>query len=342
MGPGDLACSRGLADWLDAQQLSLAFTSYLSGQLFFAGVEPNGYMGLHVTRADRPMGLYADPDRLVLACRTQLWTFGNVLAPGRSDNGADRHYVPRYAFSTGDLDIHDVGVTGDGAVIFCNTLFSCLATPSLTHSFKPIWAPSFISRLAPEDRCHLNGLAMRDGRPAFVTATSRSDMVDGWRTRRSEGGCVIDVASGAVVTEGLSMPHSPRWRNGELWVLNSGTGHLGVVDLNSGAFEPRAFCPGFLRGLAFHGDFALVGLSQPRSGSFTGLQLETTLQARGADPWCGIQVIDLRSGDIVHWLRFLAQVSELFDVCVLPGVRRPYATATTDDAISRLINIEPA
>jgi uncharacterized protein (TIGR03032 family) len=209
---------------------------------------------------------------------------------------------------------------------FVNTLFSCLATLSPTHAFRVFWKPPFISKLAAEDRCHLNGLAMRDGVPAYATATSRSDVVGGWRDRRADGGCVIDVASNAIITEQLSMPHSSRWLDGRLWVLNSGTGHLGTIGPGSGAFEPHAFCPGFLRGLAFHNGHAVVGLSLPRDGTFAGLALEAELKKRDAEPWCGVQIVNLSSGDIVEWIRLEGEVSELFDVAVMPGVRWPIAT----------------
>ena len=184
----------------------------------------------------------------------------------------------------------------DGRIVFVNTLFSCLAMLSPTHSFRVHWKPPFISKLAAEDRCHLNGMAMKDGAPAYVTATSRSDVVNGWRNRSAEGGCIIDVKSNAIVTEKLSMPHSPRWHQGRLWVLNSGTGYLGTVDLDSGAFAPRAFCPGFLRGLALHNGHAIVGLSLPRDGSFSGLALDAELKRRDADPWCGVQIVNLALG----------------------------------------------
>ena len=107
-------------------------------------------------------------------------------------------------------------------MLFVNTLFSCLATTSETHSFAPLWRPPFVSRLAAEDRCHLNGLAMRDGRAAYVTAVSRSDVADGWRDRREGGGVLVDVATGETLLAGLSMPHSPRWHDNRLWLLELG------------------------------------------------------------------------------------------------------------------------
>ena len=229
---------------------------------------------------------------------------------------------------------------GDGRIVFVNSLYSCLATLSPTHAFRVFWKPPFISKLAAEDRCHLNGLAMKDGAPAYVSATSRSDVVDGWRNRRAEGGCIIDVASNALLTEKLSMPHSPRWHDNRLWVLNSGTGHLGTVDLQTGAFSPLVFCPGFLRGLAFHDGHAIVGVSLPRDGSFAGLQLDDELKRRDAEPWCGVQIINLASGDIVEWIKLDGGVSELFDVQVLAGVRWPVATGFLSDDINKQITFE--
>ena len=207
----------------------------------------------------------------------------------------------------------------------------------------PVWRPRFISRLAAEDRCHLNGFAMRDGKPAFVTVVGQSDVADGWREHRRSGGCLIDVDSGEVVVAGLSMPHSPRLHNGRLWMLNSGTGAFGWVDTTAGKFEPVAFCPGYARGLAFAGDFALIGLSMPRDNrSFNGLLLNEELARRGAEPRCAVLVNDLRTGDTVHWVRFSGVVRELYDVAVIPGVRRPSAIGFRTDEIRRVITVGEA
>jgi uncharacterized protein (TIGR03032 family) len=340
LSPAHISCTRGLPDWLLANRVSLAFTSYQTGRLYLAGVDGERHLAIHEVGVGRAMGLWADAQRLVLATAFQVWRFENVLAQGQTMGDADRYYIPRVAHTTGELDIHDVAVLGDGRIVFVNTLYSCLALLSPVYAFRHLWNPSFISKLAAEDRCHLNGLAVRDGQPAFVTATSRSDVVNGWRARRSEGGMVVDVATGAIVTEKLSMPHSPRWHDGRLWVLNSGTGQLGDVDPATGRFAPRVFCPGFLRGLAFHNNHAIVGLSLPRDGSFAGLALDAELKRRDADPWCGLQIVDLASGDIAQWLRIEGAVTELYDVAVLPGVRRPMAASFTGPEINQPLTFE--
>jgi len=181
---------------------------------------------------------------------------------------------------------------------------------------------------------------MRDGRPAYVTAVADSDVADGWRDRRRDGGCVIDVAANEVVLGGLSMPHSPRWYRDRLWLHNSGTGEFGWLDPKAGRFQTVTFLPGYLRGLSFVGDYAVMGLSKPRENrTFTGLALDQALDARKAEARCALQIVDLRSGDTVHWVRIEGVVEELYDVVALPGVKRPMAVGFKTDHIRRVISI---
>ena len=336
--------SRQFNAWLAEQRLSLAFTTYQAGKLFFIGLTPpEGRLSIFERTFNRCMGLCADGDTLWMSSLYQLWRFENALEPGRAHDGYDRLYVPQVGYVTGDLDIHDVAVDGDGRVVFVNTLFSCLATTSERHSFEPIWRPPFVTRLAAEDRCHLNGLAMENGRPRYVTAVSRSDVADGWRDRRTDGGCVIDVESGEIDVSGLSMPHSPRLHQGRLWLLDSGTGFLGTVDTDAGAFEPVAFCPGYTRGLCFSGTFAILGLSKARGNrTFSGLELDKNLAERDGEARCGLVVVDLKSGDAVHWLRIEGVIEELYDVVTLPGAIRPMALGFKTDEIRRTISVGEA
>ncbi len=214
-----------------------------------------------------------------------------------------------------------------------------MATLDDDHNFRPLWRPPWISRLAPEDRCHLNGLALRDGRPRYATAVSRSDVNDGWRDRRRAGGIVIDIETNEIVCEGLSMPHSPRWHRDTLWLINSGTGFFGRVNLDKSEFEPLVFLPGYARGLAFLGGSAVVGLSDRRENrTFQDLELEENLKQRDAETRCGLLVVDLNSFDAPHWLRFGGIVKELYDVGVLPGVVRPMAVGFRTDEVRRYLS----
>lgn len=337
----EINTSRQMLAWLAEQNLSIALTTYQIGKLYFIGLKPDKTLSVFERSFNRCMGLCATANGLYMSSLYQIWRFENIFEPGQQQDGYDRLYVPQVGYTTGDLDIHDMAVDFNGRLVFVNTLFSCLATLSDTHSFKPLWQPPFISKLAAEDRCHLNGLAMRQGQPAYMTAVSQSDVADGWREHRTEGGIVIDVSNNEIVCTGLSMPHSPRWYNDRLWLLNSGTGDFGYVDLSTGRFEPLCFCPGYMRGLSFHGHFALVGLSKPRHNkTFSGLPLDNNLKSRNAEARCGIQIIDLRNGDIVHWLRMEGIVEELYDVVALPNIRRPMALGFKTDEIRRVLSIE--
>lgn len=337
-----ISVSRGFGNWLVRANCSLAFSSYQTGQLFLVGMLPNGQVSFHQQNYVRAMGLHATPQRLYVGSLFQIWRLENVLAPHERANGHfDRLYVPRNAQTTGDIDVHELNVDRAGRVIFVNTKFSCLATMSLTHGFRPLWKPPFISRLAAEDRCHLNGMAMEDGSPAYVTAVSRSDMINGWRDRRHEGGVLIDVRDDRIVTDQLSMPHSPRLTADGIYLLDSGRGQIARVDPKSGAKTDIAFCPGFLRGLAIHNGYAIVTVSLPRDGAFAGLQLQDELKKRDGEPWCGVCIVDLRSGDLVEWIRLDGAIKELFDVTVIPEVRCPMALGVQSTDIQSLISFDP-
>ena len=339
----ELMASRQFTAWLAEQQVSLGFTTYQSGKLFLLGLKPDSRLSVFERTFNRCLGLWSNGQTLWMTSLYQLWRFENMVEPGQHAKDCDRLYVPKVGYVTGDLDIHDVAIDANGRPVFVNTLFGCLATVSDSHSFTPLWKPPFLSKLAAEDRCHLNGLAMEHGQPRYVTAVCQSDVADGWRDRRHDGGCVIDVTTNDILTTGLSMPHSPRVYRDKLWLLNSGTGFFGSVDRQSGRFEPLVFCPGYLRGLSFVGDYAVIGSSLQRENrTFSGLTLDENLKSREAEPRCGLYVIDLRSGDIVHWVRIEGVVRELYDVVVLPHTRRPMALGFKSDEICRTVSIGPA
>ncbi len=332
------------SEWLAAANACVALTTYQAGQLFFIGRKADGGVRAHERIVEQCQGLWTDGQTLWTSGLFMLWRFENTLRPGEATAlGADRKFVPREGRVTGRIDIHDIGmgeIDGVRAPIFVNTLYGCLATISATASFRSLWQPRFLTALVPEDRCHLNGLAMDGAGPAYVSAVSRSDVADGWRERRRDGGIVIDVASGEIVTGGLSMPHSPRLYDGKLWLLNSGTGEFGVIDRATGTFMPICFCPGYARGLAFIGRHAVIGLSRPRrNNTFEGLALDRRLAEKDTVARCGLLIVDIVSGNVVEWLRFEHTIEELYDVAVLPGVRQAEAIGFVADDIQRDISV---
>jgi len=334
--------SRGLFSWLVRQRISLVASANDTGQLFFIGAdEKKGIVFSQAKFSAAAMGLATFSQRLYLATRNQIWRLENALQPGQLANDRfDRLYVPRNSQVTGDFDVHEMAVEDSGRIVVTNTDYSCLATISLTHAFKPIWQPPFISKLAPEDRCHLNGLGLENGKVRVVSLCSRTDIVDGWRHHRADGGVVMDIADNRVLAEGLSMPHSPRLHGGQLWVLNSGSGHLLRIDRATGAREEVVFCPGFLRGLSFAGHFAMMTLSLPKTGRLQGLELGANLEARKAEPWCGLVIVDLRHGGIVEWVRFGPEVPQLFDCAFLENIRCPTALTPGSAEVQDAMTVE--
>ena len=277
-------------------------------------------------------GLVYTDGRLFLGAKYQLWRLDQAPELGKRVHPAvDTAFIPRAAHVIGETDIHELAVDRDGRIVFVSSLYSCLAMVSDTASFRPFWRPSFVSALVPEDRCHLNGLAMQDGLPRYTTAVGRSDTRHGWRDHRAQGGVLIDVANDAIVAENLSAPHSPRvWRDA-VWLLESGRGMLVRIDPVSGRKQDIAFCPGFLRGLTFHGDHAVVTLSCLRPDPTIHYELEDALRAREIVSRCGVMVIDTVRGVIADWLYFEAgHLRDMFDVAVLSGVHCPTLLAGRD------------
>jgi uncharacterized protein (TIGR03032 family) len=319
---------------LDQLGTSLLVTTYQTGKLICARHD-RGTVNTHFRDFNRPMGITAwGADRFALGTRSEVLDYRNFPEVAAKLDPPGRHdacFLPRNRHFTGDIQIHEVAFAR-GELWLVATSFSCLATLDASHSFVPRWTPPFITELQPEDRCHLNGLCVIDDEVRFVTALGETDEPGGWRPGKASGGVVIDVPSGELVLTGISMPHSPRWHQGRLWMLESGRGTIAVADLEAGTWETVAELPGFTRGLAFAGGIALVGLSQIReSSTFGGLPIEERLDER----LCGVWAVDTESGNVAGFLRFEELVQEIFDVAILPGVRYPEIAEEGSDAALR-------
>lgn len=301
--------------------ISLVVSTYQAGKLIVLRAE-EGKINTHFRVFKKPMGLAAERGRLAIGTAYQIWELRNVPAVAQKLEPVGKHdacYLPRNSQITGDIDIHEMAWAGR-ELWFVNTRFSCLCTLDFDHSFVPRWRPNFITALAPEDRCHLNGLGMVNGQPKYVTALGTTDSIRGWRENKACGGVLIDIKTNALLASNLSMPHSPRWYQGRLWVLESGNGSLATVDLASGKVETVAQLPGFTRGLDFWGALAFIGLSQVRETAvFSGIPLTQRLDER----ICGVWVVNIETGQTVAFLKFEEAVQEIFAIQILPGMRFP-------------------
>lgn len=312
---------------------SLLVSTYQAGKLVVLRVK-DGVLNTHYRNFARPMGLDATLKDLAVGTKQDVLFFENVPAaiPRIEPAGPyDACFVPRRSHSTGFIDIHEMAFDGNGTLWIVNTRFCCLATLDADYSFVPRWRPRFLSALAPEDRCHLNGLAMVEGRPRYVTALGETDSPGGWRANKKDGGVLIDIQSDEILCRGLSMPHSPRWYRNQLWILESGKGAIGRVDLRTGKVETICEVPGFTRGLDFIGPYAFIGLSQVReSAVFSGIPVTERAQERS----CGVWVVNIETGQRVGFVRFEGEVREIFAVKALPpGIACPELLEPSDPLV---------
>jgi len=293
-------------------------STYQAGKLVILRPDGNS-INTHFRTFNRPMGMAADRQRLMLGAMMEIAEFRNMPDVAKRLHDPPVHdavYMARRGHITGHIDIHEMAWDADGAIWFINTLFSCLCTLDTKSSFVPRWRPKFVSHYAPEDRCHLNGLAMRNGIARYVTALGETNTHEGWRANKRDGGLIIDVTTNRVITRGLSMPHSPRWYDNRLWVLESGRGALCTVDVKTGERTDVARVPGFCRGLDFVGPVAFIGLSQLRGTTpFTDIPITDD----NSDRLSGVWVVHIGTGKTIAFLKFTGGVQEIFAVQAVPG-----------------------
>ncbi len=314
-------------------QMSLVVSTYQAGKVILIRND-GGVLNTHFRTFGKPMGIAADRAHLTIGGTNTVWYYRNLPAVAEKLTPAGKHdacYLPRRVHVTGDIDIHELAWDGKDELWVVNTRFGCLCTLDADHSFYPRWRPPFLSALAPEDRCHLNGLCLVDGRPKYVTALGETDTPGGWRANKRSGGLLMDIGTNEILVRGLSMPHSPRWYRDRLWFLESGQGSLAVADLARGTWQTVAELPGFTRGLDFYGPLGFIGLSQVRETAvFSGIPLVERLRERT----CGVWIVNIETGDTVGFLRFEAGVQEIFAVQVLPGIRFPELLEWNDERLA--------
>jgi uncharacterized protein (TIGR03032 family) len=331
--------TQNFANILDQLNISLVVSTYQAGKLVVLRADGD-QLNTHFRVFPKPMGIAVNRHKLALGCNDRIWSLRNVPAAAAKLQPTGKHdacYLPQRCHITGNINIHELEWGGQGAVPrmnsgactrrqndselwFVNTNFSCLCTLDQEYSFVPQWRPNFVTALTPEDRCHLNGLAMVNHQPKYVTALGESNTTGGWRENKAYGGILIDVENDEIIARGLSMPHSPRWYNNQLWVLESGLGNISVCDVNTGKLQTLSTLPGFTRGIDFCGSLAFIGLSQVRETAvFSGIPLTEKLNER----ICGVWVVNLETGKTIAFLKFEDAVQEIFAVKVLPDIRFP-------------------
>lgn len=348
--PPPFACqySPQLPELLLQLNCSIALSTYQAGKLVFISPLDEHKLTQLPRTFDKPMGIAFDEtsNRMALACREEVKVFQNSAelaihypkAPGKYD----AMFVPRVTYHTGPIDMHDLSFgetrkeleareaagisfspsTETNGLFAVNTMFNSIVEIDDKYSFRPIWMPPQFDRLVGQDCCHLNGMAMVNGRPKYATAFGVGREYGSWRETLLTSGVLYDIESNEIIADGLGMPHSPRIFSQDpqgLYVLTSATGELVRIDIGDGSKQVISSIGGFVRGMDRVGDYLFVGLSKLRENSSTFAKLPFAKQANRS----GIIVLHIPTMARVGELIYQASVDEIYDVHILQNMLRP-------------------
>ncbi len=314
-----------IPELLSKLNCSIAITTYQAGKLIFISPKDENSLIQLPRTFEKPMGIAQDKenDRLAIATKDEIVILANSPELAAHYPNApkkyDALYMPRATYHTGTLDIHDLSFGQNQRLFAVNTLFSSIVEIDSNYNFTPYWTPPFIDKLVSEDRCHLNGMALQNGLPKYVTAFNQGNVAGSWRENITTTGVLMDVETNETILSNLGMPHSPRIFNNELFVLLSATGELIKVNKESGTYDVITKVEGFVRGMDLHNDYLFIGLSKLRKNSSTFAKLPFADKAQEA----GILVVHLPTGSIAGKITYTSSLDEIYDIKVLADKMRP-------------------
>ena len=359
---------------LKALNISLAVTSYQTHRLIF--IRSDGEtIDTYFKTFQRPMGIYADSNRLTLGTFSQVLEFKRCddllmkIKNGDLDNTdamprkllekdkekmqaliekrkqeleevkkSDTLFLSRAALTTGMINIHDIAWGTEGLWVV-NSTFSCLSTLSTSFSFIAKWKPHFISEIIAEDRCHLNGMALKDGKPKYVTTFNKFNTRDSWTKCDKHDGTLMDVDTNEILIDGLIMPHSPRYNNGKVYVCDSGTGKILQYDPENGELTEIIKLQGFTRGLTFYGPLMFVGLSQSRASD---IKKPAPITKEYEETYSGIWIINLKNYQEIAYIKFEGDVHQIYDIAIIPDALYPSLINIEDSLIRHCFDYKEA
>lgn len=328
--PFSCSFSPNIPELLMQLNCTLAISTYQAGKVIFISAK-NAEELIQLPRTfNKAMGMTLKGNKMAIATKEEVIVLVNstnlAISYPKQPNTYDGLFMPRATYYTGQVDIHDLH-WGDKGLWAVNTSFSCIILITDDYSFIPMWQPSFITQLASEDRCHLNGIAMNNGTPKYITALGDGNEPQSWRENITTGGIVMDFASGEIILKGAPMPHSPRIYNEKLYMVLSATGEVVCVDVNKGSYDVINNLSGFVRGMVKFEDYLFVGLSRLRKNSSTFKHLPIAEKAINA----GIKILHLPTGGFVGEIKYQSTVDEIYDIQVLPNLKRPGILNTLKD-----------
>jgi uncharacterized protein (TIGR03032 family) len=336
--PFSCTYSPNVPELLRQLNITLAISTYQAGKVIFISAVDDENLIQLPRNFKKAMGMAFKPGKMAIAVQDEVIVLANSEQMARTyppkPNVYDALYLPRATYYTGHVDLHDLDWEGED-LWAVNTRFSCLARITDNFSFEPVWKPDFITELVPEDRCHLNGVAFKKGKPKYVSALGKTNSKEGWRPGKANGGIIIDVESNKVICENLAMPHSPRVYGEELYFLLSADGQLVKLDQKKESYEIMHSFDGYVRGMSKYDDYLFVGLSKIRkkSSSFGDLPIaEKSVK-------CGIDILHFPTMSKVAQIQYQTSVEELYDVKILEGMSRPNVLSTLKEDFRKALVI---
>jgi len=308
------------AQLLHKLEISLAVSTYQAQKVIILSPTDGDKLMQLPRTFPTAMGMAIDDNRLAVATKNTVEILENSESLSKNypqkPGVYDAMYLPRATYYTGPLDLHDMAFEGKDKLIAVNTNFSCLSYIDQHFNFTPFWQPPFIDDLLPEDRCHLNGMALENGEIKYLTALGKTNIPGGWREHKMQGGIIMEYPTGRIILDGLGMPHSPRIFDGKLYVLNSTQGELICVDPENGTYEVVCRLGGFARGMDRVGDYLFIGVSKLRhnSKSFSDLPIAKT-------SFAGVVAVYLPYGSIAGGIKYQMTVDEIYDVKAIKSLR---------------------
>ncbi|MFH1121009.1 MAG: TIGR03032 family protein [Bacteroidota bacterium] len=325
-----ISYDKAVAELLVELKAVIAISTYQAGKVIFIGAENETSLFQIPVSFKKPMGIALLDNKMAIATidEIQIFSDSKVLAKQfqSSTHIYDSLYLPRATYYCGETDLHDLSF-GNGGLWAVNTRYSCLSTYDINYSFTPRWQPPFISELAPEDRCHLNGMAMIDKTPAYATALGKTNTPGGWRENITKGGILMEVPGGEIILENLAMPHSPRIIDNELYLVLSATGEIIKCDVENKKYQVINRIPGFIRGMASYKNFLFIGLSKARNSSKTFSKLPVSEM----NDYAGIIILDLVKNRVLGEIKYRSSVEEIFDVQILKETQKPGLICPDDE-----------
>lgn len=326
----------GLPKIFKENNLSIIFSTYQAGRVMVIGSLDGIELNQTPISFKKPMGIAVEESKMAIASLDEVTFFSNneniTETINLNERQFDTVYIQRAVYNTSSIDVHDIHF-GDGVLWGVNTLFSCLTTFDINYNFRPKWKPDFIDALAPEDRCHLNGMAFDGTMPKYVTALSATNTKDGWRENKMGSGVLLEVPSSRKILEGLAMPHSPRIIDGELYVLESGKGTLLKVNPEECTSEVVYDFGCFVRGMSNHNGILFIAKSQIRSTSKDFNDLDVKENSRTA----GVIVFDLNKKEVLGQIDYITTVEEIYDVQVIENYLKPVVLTNKSEKYKQVI-----